>query len=405
MSAAEFGDATCVGLLLHAGVDTALVSENGATALIVAAEFGDAQCVELMLNVGADKDAKDHQGWTALMVAADTGRTAFVDLLLTAGADSEAKNLYHNSALSMAAFQGHADCIALLLNATKSVTLNSIPDVSMLVEALKENTTVTHVNLSHDAIGDEGAIALAAALKENATIRELHLSFNVIGDEGAVALARALTTHTSLTTILLHHCSIGNIGASAFLETLRCNTVLTSVSLRGNPIVPSAADIADRKRRDAADAVGGVMTIRGGVHDNVVASEVKSINDCCFRNHRFRRLFLFDARQQLTALMCADEVSVLWPYYIESGVTDGMAAPSGEDWPGGHMEGVAAGGDYIEAIRAQFVEVAEARRAYDAAAAPRDVDDDVVAHIDDAVDAGAESDGIAGRMAKRRRRQ
>jgi methyl-accepting chemotaxis protein len=63
------------------------------------------------------------------------------------------------------------------------------------------------------------------------------------------------------------------------------------------------------------------------------------------RNRRLRQLFLFDARRMLLSLMCADECSVVWPYLLKSGDTDGEVAPSN-----------------LEMIRAEFAAVVEERR-------------------------------------------
>jgi hypothetical protein len=50
----------------------------------------------------------------------------------------------------------------------------------------------------------------------------------------------------------------------------------------------------------------------------------------------------------LLSLMCADECSVLWPYLLESGDTDGIDAP-----------------ENLETIRAEFAAVVEERRRHE----------------------------------------
>jgi hypothetical protein len=55
-------------------------------------------------------------------------------------------------------------------------------------------------------------------------------------------------------------------------------------------------------------------------------------------------MFLFDARQMLLSLMCADECGVEWPYLLESGDKDGIVAP-----------------DNVETIRAEFLGVVAER--------------------------------------------
>jgi hypothetical protein len=65
------------------------------------------------------------------------------------------------------------------------------------------------------------------------------------------------------------------------------------------------------------------------------------------RNKGLRKMFLFDARQMLLSAMneCADESSVVWPYLLESGDTDGIVAP-----------------DNVETLRAEFAAFVEERR-------------------------------------------
>jgi hypothetical protein len=82
--------------------------------------------------------------------------------------------------------------------------------------------------------------------------------------------------------------------------------------------------------------------------DNAIdESNRASIDALIARNKRFRSLFLFDARRLLLSLMCADECSVVWPYLLGIGSTDGIVAPAD-----------------VESIRAEFENdvVAERRR-------------------------------------------
>jgi hypothetical protein len=58
----------------------------------------------------------------------------------------------------------------------------------------------------------------------------------------------------------------------------------------------------------------------------------------------------------LLSLMCADECGVVWPYLLESGNTDGIAAP-----------------DNVEMIRAEFAAVVEERHRRAAAAVERPI--------------------------------
>lgn len=64
------------------------------------------------------------------------------------------------------------------------------------------NTVVTDLNLSDNALGTEGTIAVADMLKENCYITHLDLSDNNLSSAGAFALAEMLTTNGTIT-----HCN------------------------------------------------------------------------------------------------------------------------------------------------------------------------------------------------------
>jgi hypothetical protein len=62
---------------------------------------------------------------------------------------------------------------------------------------------------------------------------------------------------------------------------------------------------------------------------NQVGAEVTTtINALTARNKRLRHLFLFDARQQLLSVLCADECGVVWPYLLAAADADYVAQPS-----------------------------------------------------------------------------
>jgi hypothetical protein len=76
------------------------------------------------------------------------------------------------------------------------------------------------------------------------------------------------------------------------------------------------------------------------------ASIIATVKELIDRNKRLRHLFLYDARQMLLSLMCADECGVVWPYLLESDdIADGVAAP-----------------DNIDALRATLASIVIARK-------------------------------------------
>jgi hypothetical protein len=143
---------------------------------------------------------------------------------------------------------------------------------SALAEALKVNTSVTQINLRANEIGTEGALVLAEALKVNAALRNIDLCWNKFGAEGALAFAEALQVNSSVTHIALVYNLSSAEGVLALVEALKVNT--------------SEIEI------DLFDDFGELMA----------------------RNKRLRHLFLFDARNMLLSVLCADECGVVWPY-------------------------------------------------------------------------------------------
>ncbi|WP_051908367.1 hypothetical protein [Candidatus Odyssella acanthamoebae] len=98
-----------------------------------------------------------------------------------------------------------------------------------LGEALKVNTTLTSLDLGDNQIGDTGGTALGEALKINTTLTSLDLERNEIGKFGGVAFGEALKTNTTLTSLDLGYTEIGDTGGTAFGEALKTNTTLTSL--------------------------------------------------------------------------------------------------------------------------------------------------------------------------------
>jgi hypothetical protein len=104
--------------------------------------------------------------------------------------------------------------------------------------------------------------------------------------------------------------------------------------------------------------------------------DVLSINALLDRNQRLRRLFLFDARQMLLSVLCADDCVVVWPFLLKG---DNLAAVKARN--------------VAETIRAEFAVVVEERRRRAAAAVQL-----VTAEVDDKGDSRA----VKRRRTKRR---
>jgi hypothetical protein len=131
-----------------------------------------------------------------------------------------------------------------------------------IAEALKVNAVMTELELCGNKIGDEGAEAIAEALKVNAVLTELQLGGNTIGDEGAIAIAEALKVNAVLTELSLwNHLwndNIGPEGAIAIAEALKVNAVLTKLDIQNNRM----GDAGEKAVQDAVkDRSGFVLEL------------------------------------------------------------------------------------------------------------------------------------------------
>ena len=106
--------------------------------------------------------------------------------------------------------------------------------VIKIAESLKSNWSLIELNLSHNRITSLGLIEFAKALKYNSSLHVLNLSSNDIEDEGAIELAYALKLNKSLHTLNLDHNRICDVGALKIIEALRVNYFLTTLSCEGN---------------------------------------------------------------------------------------------------------------------------------------------------------------------------
>ena len=94
-----------------------------------------------------------------------------------------------------------------------------------LAQMLAANQSLRSLNVSHCAIGETGAAALARALRGNTTLRELDIRGNVFADEALTHLLHAASENRSLTGLYLPVSTTPNVVALA-AETFRVSTLL-----------------------------------------------------------------------------------------------------------------------------------------------------------------------------------
>jgi hypothetical protein len=106
--------------------------------------------------------------------------------------------------------------------------------VKVLFSFLKGNTAITHITLYNDSFGTKGAQILPWIIKS--PLQSLDINGNTIGSAGNKMLMETLRNNTSLTYLNLKKNSIGDAGMIAITEMLKTNKTLLKIDLSGNGI-------------------------------------------------------------------------------------------------------------------------------------------------------------------------
>ena len=109
--------------------------------------------------------------------------------------------------------------------------------------------------LSHNEIGDLGAISLAPALRGSLALTSAHFSCCGIGDSGADALAAALAArcYSGLTELSLGFNDIGSAGVRALRDGVLHNRSLRTLNLCGLPAAPDELAAVQAALRPSAE--------------------------------------------------------------------------------------------------------------------------------------------------------
>lgn len=132
--------------------------------------------------------------------------------------------------------------------------------------AIASNGSLRRVDLSHNALGEASAVALAEALLTNETLQTLLLGFNPMGVEGTTAILLAALVHPLLRELGLENCGAANgglagsssLGASARLRGTSAATsggrsTLATMAHRHVPLAGAAAGQALAQAKQEGD--------------------------------------------------------------------------------------------------------------------------------------------------------
>lgn len=145
--------------------------------------------------------------------------------------------------------QADALCVQRVLKTCPALKTLALPGnridgdlVKAILAGLVKNNTLTHLDLSHNLIDDEGAQALGVILsKRDVSLKHVDLSDNKIRAEGAQALGKALGVNHSLEWISLRLNRLGDAGGVALFDGLRTNPSIITLDVSSNQMGPEAA--------------------------------------------------------------------------------------------------------------------------------------------------------------------
>ncbi|KAL0421300.1 UNVERIFIED_CONTAM: hypothetical protein Slati_3152900 [Sesamum latifolium] len=154
------------------------------------------------------------------------------------GAAALAKGLEGNKSVRELYLQGNSigdeGVRALMSGLSSHKVLIFVQGAEKIAEALKQNRSITNVDLGGNDIHAKGISEIARVLKDNSVITTLELGYNPIGPEGAKALAEVLKFHGNIKDLMLGWCQIGATGAEYIADMLKYNSTISSLDLRAN---------------------------------------------------------------------------------------------------------------------------------------------------------------------------
>lgn len=106
------------------------------------------------------------------------------------------------------------------------------------------DTTLAHVNVFNCNIGLEGATTLLLALRANTSVKHLDISHNFLGSRFGDLLADLLRSNQSLQSLRMVYVGLGAAGCSGkLLDAIRANRSIRAISLGANRLRDSGAEM------------------------------------------------------------------------------------------------------------------------------------------------------------------
>ncbi|XP_029472395.1 leucine-rich repeat-containing protein 34 isoform X3 [Rhinatrema bivittatum] len=104
-------------------------------------------------------------------------------------------------------------------------------DVLVLTHVLRNNKSITGLDLRYNRLTDSGAEHVGKLIQEAPALRYLNLMFNDIGTKGAEILAKSLHRNEALKHLKITGNKIGSTGGMYFASMLQINSTLEELDL------------------------------------------------------------------------------------------------------------------------------------------------------------------------------
>ncbi len=118
------------------------------------------------------------------------------------------------------------------------VRLNAIGDdgATAIANGIGVHTTLRVLNVSSTEMTPNGCASLLSSLSKNDSLVELDLGFNDMDDTSCTVLAEALAANCPLRKLRLRSCAIREYGARSIFRALKKNAKLYFLDISGNPV-------------------------------------------------------------------------------------------------------------------------------------------------------------------------
>lgn len=159
----------------------------------------------------------------------------------------------------------------------------------IMVQALKQNTSLKKLFLKSNKLGHDGAKAIAELIRTNRTLTVLDLVGNDFNPQSGICIADALRENNTLCHLELDSNNIQAEGCSAIMDALKQNKTLTLLEMSMNNFGP-----------EGARAIGETLKVNQTLiqlridSNNIAAEGVEYISNGLKVNKSLKNLFLFD---------------------------------------------------------------------------------------------------------------